>query len=356
MTLKITCPICNRSLNVNPSAYGKTLPCPGCGGALPVPLTTTQARPLAAAPAAASLHSATTFPVPHRGVPPVPGSVQSGAGGFQAVAPPEAYELPIRALRHPKESTYFAIAATLGVLGWVVAAPLALALFWVVIPIFLLTMLVTWYLGQLMKADLLGNSIVVSQRQYPEVFEIVEQQCRALGLAKHPTVFIHNGGGAVNAIALRLLRDRYVLLLSDLVDVMLASGSTSELSFVIGHELGHHAAGHTAWWKNVLLKPARLVPFLGGAYSRACELTADRIGMYLCGKQEAACRGLAALACGSKMLSPKTDLQAFTEQEHLMPGYFAHVRDIYSSHPRLTRRVLALGDAASLDVFQSLRL
>ena len=90
------------------------------------------------------------------------------------------------------------------------------------------------------------------------------------------------------------------------------------------------------------------IPFLGGAYSRACELTADRIGVYLCGDKDAACRGLIALACGSKLLSPTTNLQAFKEQERELPWFFAFWNDLYSSHPRLTMRVAALEDAARL--------
>jgi Zn-dependent protease with chaperone function len=70
--------------------------------------------------------------------------------------------------------------------------------------------------------------------------------------------------------------------------------------------------------------------------------------MYLCGDKDAACRGLAALACGSKVLSPKTNLRAFKDQELALPWLFAFLHDLYSSHPRLTKRVAALEEAASL--------
>jgi Zn-dependent protease with chaperone function len=248
------------------------------------------------------------------------------------------------ALRHPKESAYFIVAAIAGTLVWACLIPLVLLFFWVAIPI----LIGLWIAQQFFRAKMLGNSVKVGRNQYPELFEIVERQCRALGLAAPPAVFIVNRDGAVNAVAIKVLKDKYVLLFADLVDVMLAHGSTNELSSIVGHELGHHAAGHTAWWKGALLKPAMFIPFLGGAYSRACELTADRIGLYLCGDKDTACRGLIAYACGSRVLSPKTNVEAFKDQERALPWLFAFLLDLYSTHPRLTKRVVALEDAARL--------
>ena len=250
----------------------------------------------------------------------------------------------ISALRHPKESVYFAIAAIAGALLWLSLIPFVIMFFWVAIPI----LIGMWIFKQRYKAEMLGNSVKVSRNQYSELFEIVQRHCRALGLAVPPAVFVVNMNGMVNAFAMKILKDKYVMLYSDLIDLMFAHGSTTELSSIIGHELGHHAAGHTGTWKRLLLMPAMFIPFLGGAYSRACELTADRIGLHLCGDKDAACRGLIALACGSKVLSPKTNLQAFKDQEGELPWLFAFWNDLYAAHPRLTKRVLAIEDAARL--------
>jgi Zn-dependent protease with chaperone function len=146
----------------------------------------------------------------------------------------------------------------------------------------------------------------------------------------------------MNALAIRILKDKYVLLFSEFVDALLAHNSLKVLGAVIGHELGHHATGHTSWWKKFLLLPSRIIPFFVPAYYRACELTADRIGMYLCGDKEAASLSLITLACGSKVLSPKANIKAFLQQERFLPSIFAFFHDLYSSHPRITKRVLAL--------------
>jgi Zn-dependent protease with chaperone function len=250
----------------------------------------------------------------------------------------------ISKLRHPKESLYFTLGAIIGGTLWIGLIWLIILFIWVAIPIAVFL----WISNQFLKASLLGNSVKVSKDQYPEIYKIVEEQSRILNLRKIPEVFVVNSQGAVNALAIKLLKDKYIILFSELIDTLLAYGSINELSSIIGHELGHHAAGHTSWWKGFLLKPAKILPFFGSAYSRACELTADRIGMYLCGDKDAAIRGLIALACGSKFLSPKTNIKAFEEQEKLLPSLFAFFYDIYSTHPRITKRVLELEKAAPI--------
>jgi len=91
---------------------------------------------------------------------------------------------------------------------------------------------------------------------------------------------------------------------------------------VIAHELAHHAAGHTAFWRNLLIKPAFFIPFLGAAYSRACELTADRVAAAWLRDPAASKSALILLASGSLRFRKQVDLQAFREQERLVPPFF----------------------------------
>ncbi len=244
-------------------------------------------------------------------------------------------------LRHPKEEAYFIMGAVAGGFVWFL-------IIWFVWIFLIPLAIVSWLAEQFFMAQVLGNSVKVSKSQYPEINEIVESHCRTLRLTSRPDVYVLNGNGLVNALAIRFLRKKHVILFGDLVDLMLASGSTSELSSVIGHELGHHAAGHTSIWRQLLLWPSRFVPFFGYAYLRACELTADRIGMYLAGNKDAAIRGLIALACGSRALMPNTSIDAFKNQERMLPEFFAFLLNLWSTHPRITKRVLELESATHL--------
>lgn len=130
----------------------------------------------------------------------------------------------------------------------------------------------------------------------------------------------------------------YVFLTSALVEVT----DDEQLSFVIGHELGHIAAGHLDTIANFVKFPAFFVPFLGKAYSRAREYTCDAIGAYLTSNNKASCQALQLLGCGCKRFSLAIDTQAFSQQEQQVPPIAGFIHEIASTHPRLTRRVLAI--------------
>jgi Zn-dependent protease with chaperone function len=242
-------------------------------------------------------------------------------------------------LRHPKESAYFSLAVAVSVLAWLVLIWIVLLIGWLLL---IPAAIVLWVSDRLLRAQLLGNSVRIGESQYPEIYAMLAEFSRRLGLEGIPEVFVVNGQGAVNAVAIRLLQRKYILLLSDMVDLLLSTNSLKELSFVLGHELGHHAMGHTRLGRKILLWPASFVPFLGPAYLRACELTADRVGAWLVNSRTAAVRGLVALACGSRSLAAATNLEAFRSQEDSIPPLFGLLSDVFSSHPRITRRVQEL--------------
>jgi hypothetical protein len=139
-----------------------------------------------------------------------------------------------------------------------------------------------------------------------------------------------------------------VILLSDLVD---QCEDPRQLDFVIAHELAHHAAGHVA--RQFFLLPFRMVPWLGAAYSRACEYTCDRAGLHAAGEPEAAMRGLAVLAAGGK-LAARVDLAAFEAQRLEAGGFWMAVWELTASHPFLCKRVAALRAASQPEAQEAL--
>jgi Zn-dependent protease with chaperone function len=234
-------------------------------------------------------------------------------------------------LRSPKEKPLLVVATVVSSLVWLVLVVTVVGILYGA----LIGGLVAIAQAALL-AHVRGNGLRVSERQLPDLHARVRAASSALGLAAPPEVYVLQAGGALNALAVRFFSRRFVVLFSDVVD---ACRDPRQLDFVVGHELGHHAAGHLA--RNLFLLPARLVPLLGAAYSRACEYTCDRVGATVAGDTEQAKRGLVVLAAGGR-IAASANLEVFAEQAREAGGFWMAVNELAASHPYLSKRVAAL--------------
>jgi len=185
-----------------------------------------------------------------------------------------------------------------------------------------------------------GNGVKVTEKQFPMIHKLMQDQCAQLGITNTPDLYLVQHGGLLNAFATRFLGANYVVIYSDIFHEAYES-NLETVAFVLGHELGHVKRKHVL--KNALLFPAYIVPFLGAAYSRACELTCDNIGAAL--SPDGVKPGLMLLASGKNMWR-KTDMNRFMEQELTERGVWFWFAEKVSSHPRLTRRMLRFKDLA----------
>ena len=251
-------------------------------------------------------------------------------------------------LRHSKERSYGGAMAVIGAIVWGIL--LLLVVFALMQGSYNLLLAIlfygaafavaAWVAAGFYRARAFGHYVLVSEQQCPQIHRVLLDSAREVGLSQPPVAFIYNSNGVINAFARRLLGKPYVFLTSSLID----ADTDAQVRFVIGHELGHHAAGHLNWVKTLLKLPAHIVPFLPQAYSRGRELTADRIGAYLARDLDASRGALQMLACGSARLNPVLDHRAFAAQEAMVPGFFGWLLAIFSYYPRTTQRVLALGE------------
>jgi Zn-dependent protease with chaperone function len=181
-----------------------------------------------------------------------------------------------------------------------------------------------------------GNSVRVSERQFPQLHRLAAAHARKLGMEKVPAIYLMQSGGLLNAFATRFLGRDFVIIYSDVLELALAQGEAA-VGFIVGHELGHIWRGHLKYrW---LTAPGRLFPYLGLAYSRACEYTCDRVGAFC--QPDGAISGLLALAAG-KQLHAHVDVREFAAQAETDKGFWVRRAEIISSHPNLPKRVAAL--------------
>jgi Zn-dependent protease with chaperone function len=246
-------------------------------------------------------------------------------------------------VRNPKETFYGRIlliagaAIWIGLCGLILANPLLGAL---LVAYGLLIAIVFWVAQCLYRAYIFGHYVLIGPQQFPRLHQMVLDGATALGLKEPPLAFVFNSHGVMNAFAVRMFGRPYIWITSAIID----ADNDAQIRFVIGHELAHHAAGHLGGWKNLVKLPGHLVPLLGAAYSRACELTCDRVGAYLCRDLNAARGAVQMLAAGSAKLNVAMNTDAFEAQEPTVPAVAGFVLHIFSPYPRLTRRVVELSN------------
>ncbi|ACL66455.1 peptidase M48 Ste24p [Anaeromyxobacter dehalogenans 2CP-1] len=236
----------------------------------------------------------------------------------------------------PKEKPLFVAGAIFSGLVWLVAVVSVVGLLYA-----LLGALFVLGAHALFLAHVRTNAVRVDERQLPDLHARVKAAAARLGLADVPAVYVMNGGGLLNAFATKLLSRRYVILLSDLVD---HCEDPRQVDFVVGHELGHFAAGHLKW--NAFLLPYALVPWLGAAYARAREYTCDRCGLAAAGDLEQSMRGLVVLSAGGR-IAARVDLAAFASQRDEAGAFWPTVLELTSYHPFLSKRVAALHELSA---------
>ncbi len=246
--------------------------------------------------------------------------------------------------RHPQEKLYYAVCLVFSLIAYM---SLIVVLYFISSTVSVLVLLVTiltvalslWITEQFFKAFVFGNAVKITEFQFPEIYAIIQKQIQTLGLEKEIDVFIYNGQGLINAIALKFISKKYVILMANLVDLMLKRGAYPELEMVIGHELAHHSLKHSSLFREISLWPSRIIPLLSLAYSRGCEYSADQVAFELTKSNKSAIRGLLSITLGSEALSNEMDIKSFVYQERCVPGLFGFLANAFSTHPRMTRRI-----------------
>lgn len=190
----------------------------------------------------------------------------------------------------------------------------------------------------LMLGTIKGNSVKITEKQFPDLHQKVVELSESLQLKKVPAVYVMHSEGALNAFASRFVGKHMVVLYSEVFELAREKGE-KELSFVIAHELAHIKRQHVL--KQMWLFPAQLIPFLGQAYSRACEYTCDEIAAEAIGDREAATRALTILGIGKKLYR-EVNVEAYLEQIHSDYDAMTWLSEKLSTHPFLPHRIQAI--------------
>jgi len=200
---------------------------------------------------------------------------------------------------------------------------------------------VFFFLAQLaFIAHLRGSSVKLGPDQMPELYARVQSIAARFGMKQPPDAYVMQAGGALNALATKLFRTNFIVLFSELLEA--CEDDDRAADFIIAHEIGHLQAGHLRFqW---FLAPGRLVPFIGSAYSRAREYTADRYGAAISTDASAAVRGLTILAAGP-LHAKRVNHAAMMRQRKDMNTVWMTLGSWLSTHPPIVHRIAELDRA-----------
>jgi len=239
---------------------------------------------------------------------------------------------PITLRRWPGERYRFALVALFAVLIWILLAASVVGLIYAVLLGIFLFLAHTVFI-----AHVRGSGVRLGAAQLPDLHARVARMARRLGLKDVPEAYLMQAGGSLNALATRFLGRECIVLYSDLVDACGDNGAA--LDFIVAHELAHLRAGHLRLrW---LLLPGMFMPFIGSAWSRACEYTADGAALDAAGRNEQALQGLVILAAGGK-LAGRIDTPQLIAQSDSLNTPWMKLGQWLSSHPPISRRLAAL--------------
>lgn len=195
--------------------------------------------------------------------------------------------------------------------------------------------------------SLMRSAFRVDRTRKPDLAHLVTQ----CGLKLQPgavDLFLVNQN-QLNAYTFGVRSPKVLVLYTPMLKVM----NSGELSFVIGHEMGHVALGHT--WLNTIVGGMAGIPAPFGAavllytafrwWNRMCEFSADRAGLLACGDIHVAVSALVKLVAPD-IRNQQDFTRAYTLIDAQDDSASSRLAEAFQSHPMLIRRINALMDYA----------
>jgi Zn-dependent protease with chaperone function len=215
----------------------------------------------------------------------------------------------------------------------------------------------SYYMGRSHHQALIQNATRITPATTPGLDRIVRRGLARLQPGEVEVYVLPSR--QLNAYTFGLTSPKVVALYSALLKVM----DEDELLFILGHELGHVALGHT--WLNSLVGGIAGIPASWSAaavmsmaflwWNRSCEYSADRAGLLACGKPEKAVTALIKLAAGPRA-STSADLErVYRKIDAEDDSVWGSLGEALGTHPMLIRRIERLRSYASSSQYRRLQ-
>lgn len=222
----------------------------------------------------------------------------------------------------------------LGVLGPILIVATVASTFGIALIGWLIALVMYNHRARKAEAVLMGNGAKVSENQFPEIHQSVVRMAGQLALKALPDVYIIEANQQ-NAFALKIGSKHNVVLIDDIVYGALDNGKPEILDFIIGHELAHHALGHTGLLRGMISASYRPL-------SRLDEFSCDAVSVAMLQSPTPGLDAMTLLAVGPQ-LYPRINKQGFVNQvAQVMGNKYSKKAEKTMTHPLLLRRFGAM--------------
>lgn len=206
------------------------------------------------------------------------------------------------------------------------------------------------------RRRLLATSVRLSRSMAPWLHEMADECIADLGVDITLELYVY-ASPTFNAACVKPEDGRLFIMFSS---SLLEAFESSELRFVLGHELGHYLYGHhdipIGYLLNGNSRPSPKLALQLTSWSRYAEISADRAGAHCAKDPLGVARSLFKLASGLSGKLVQFNIDEFMQQvdemqtEDAEPGQHAAPEDWFLTHPfsPLRVRALKLYDQSSL--------
>lgn len=238
--------------------------------------------------------------------------------------------------RYPGEKAALTLSIVISILVLAIIGTISFGLFLVILLINLLYLKIN-------HLTFRRNMIQVTEKNFKVIDRLTKVSAYRLGIAL-PEVFITEEQ-QYNAYTMGFYKYGFIVINSALV----RDFKPSEITFVIGHEMGHMKRFHTTWLN--LMNPAKVggarfflapvMQIIFNTWSIKAEYTADQGGLIACRDLDAAVNCLLKLAGGTNV-EKEVDITEITNRKNQENEILGGVLEYLGTHPFVENRVKQL--------------
>jgi hypothetical protein len=190
------------------------------------------------------------------------------------------------------------------------------------------------------ESSVRGDSVRVTEQQFPEVYAVLRNHCRRLRMTKLPELFITGSSISPFSRTFSSWREDYIVLHQNIFDIDDAK-TMDVVSFIIGHELGAIRLNQTAVWNEMLLTYLSSIKWLRAPLERVRTFSRDRYGAAL---TPTGFRGLLISAIGRRLMD-RVNVDAYIQEMRSYGGFWSGVNIFFEARPQVFIRMNRLRKA-----------